>query len=113
MSEVPLQAYCRTLGRCASSISSVPCMSRGLQPSHLDSHFVARNACSCVDRGRLCNAIFCTGGPDVIRKQAWPFYRTIFGVRICWELEEAKGPKGLHSATATWMRRPSARQPRE
>ena len=39
---------------------------------------------------------------DVIRKEAWPFYRTIPGVRLCWELEEPKGPKGalvflLHS----------------
>ena len=31
---------------------------------------------------------------DVIRKEAWLFYRTIFGVRLCWELEEPKGPKG-------------------
>ena len=35
-----------------------------------------------------------TGGPDVIRKEAWPFYRTIPGVRLCWELEEPKGPDG-------------------
>ena len=33
------------------------------------------------------------GGPDVIRKEAWP-YRTISGVRLCWELEESKEPKG-------------------
>ena len=33
-------------------------------------------------------------GLDVIRKEAWPFYRTISGVRLCWELEEPKGPKG-------------------
>ena len=39
-------------------------------------------------------AILCTGGPDVIRKEAWSFYRTISVVRICWELEEPKGPKG-------------------
>ena len=32
--------------------------------------------------------------PDVIRKEAWPFYRTSSGVRLCWELEEPKGPKG-------------------
>ena len=35
-----------------------------------------------------------TGGLDVIRKEAWPFYRTISSVRLCWELEEPKGPKG-------------------
>ena len=28
----------------------------------------------------------------MIRKEAWSFYRTIFGVRLCWELEEPKGP---------------------
>ena len=31
-------------------------------------------------------AILCTGGLDVIRKK-------LCGVRLCWELEEAKGPK--------------------
>ena len=36
-------------------------------------------------------AILCTGGPDVIRKEAWPFYRTISGVRLRWELAEPKG----------------------
>ena len=36
----------------------------------------------------------CTGGPDVIRKEARPFCRTISGVRLCGELEEPKGPKG-------------------
>ena len=39
-------------------------------------------------------AIFCTGGPGVIQKEAWPFYKTIPGVRVCWELEEPEGPKG-------------------
>ena len=34
-----------------------------------------------------------TGGLDVIRKKAWSFYKTIFGVRLCWELEEPKRPK--------------------
>ena len=38
-------------------------------------------------------AILCTGGPDVIRKKAWSFYKTSSGVRLCWELEEPKGPK--------------------
>ena len=38
-----------------------------------------------------------TWGLDVIRKEAWPFYRTISGVRLCWELEEPKGPKGSGS----------------
>ena len=28
------------------------------------------------------------------RKEAWPFYRTISGVHLCWELGEPKGPKG-------------------
>ena len=30
----------------------------------------------------------------MIREEAWPFHRTISGVRLCWELEEPKGPKG-------------------
>ena len=38
-------------------------------------------------------AILCTGGLDVIRKEAWPLCRTSSGVRLCWELEEPKGPK--------------------
>ena len=42
-------------------------------------------------------AILCAGGPDVIRKEAWSFYRTISGVRLCWQLEEREGPKGLVS----------------
>ena len=29
----------------------------------------------------------------MIRKEAWPFYRTTSGVRLCWELEEPIGPK--------------------
>ena len=33
----------------------------------------------------------------MIRKEARPFYRTISGVRLCWELEEPKGPKGAVS----------------
>ena len=39
-------------------------------------------------------SILCTGGPGVIRKEAWSFYRTISGVRLCWQLEEPEGPKG-------------------
>ena len=31
----------------------------------------------------------------MIRKDAWPFNRTISGVRLCWELEEPKGPEGF------------------
>ena len=45
-------------------------------------------------RLRGSSAILCTGGVDVIRKEAWPFYRTISDVRLCWVLEEPKGPKG-------------------
>jgi len=40
----------------------------------------------------------CTGGADVIRMEAWSFCRTISGVRLYWELEEPKGPKG-HATT--------------
>ena len=38
-------------------------------------------------------AILCTGGLDVIQQEAWSLYRTISGVRLCWELEEPKGRK--------------------
>ena len=31
---------------------------------------------------------------DVIRKEAWPFYRKKSGARLCWELEEPKAPEG-------------------
>ena len=30
----------------------------------------------------------------MIRKEAWPLYRASSGVRLCWKLEEPKGPKG-------------------
>ena len=33
--------------------------------------------------------------------EEWSFYRTISGVRLCWELEETKGPKG----PAAWVNR--------
>ena len=38
-------------------------------------------------------------GLDVNRKEAWRFYRTCSGVRLCWELEEPKGPKGVPTDT--------------
>ena len=49
-------------------------------------------------------SILCTGGLHVIRKEAWPLYRTISCVRLCWELEEPKGPKGSkqHRAEREW-----------
>jgi hypothetical protein len=34
----------------------------------------------------------------VIKKKAWSFYKIISGVRLCWELEESKGPKGGYAA---------------
>ena len=49
-------------------------------------------------------AILCTGGLDVIRKEAWPFYRTSSGVRLCWELEEPKGPKRGANLTSSGVR---------
>ena len=30
----------------------------------------------------------------MIRKEVWSLYRTSSGVRLCWELEEPKGPEG-------------------
>ena len=55
---------------------------------------------SCPSRHRQAAsaAILCTEGLDVIRKEAWSFYRTISGVRLCWELEEPKGPQGPSSS---------------
>ena len=61
-------------GRCRLSLSSVSKRTQG---------YLAGSA-----------AILCTGGLDVIRKEAWPFYRTISGVRLYRVLEEPKGPKG-------------------
>ena len=40
-------------------------------------------------------AVLCTWGLDVIRNEAWPFYRTSSDVRLCWELEERKGPNAV------------------
>ena len=40
------------------------------------------------------------GGPNVIRKEAWAFYRTILSVRLCWELEEPKGTQGQNPHVA-------------
>ena len=31
----------------------------------------------------------------MIQKEAWSFYRTISGVRLCWELEKPEGSKGV------------------
>ena len=46
-----------------------------------------------------CGAAVLTGGPlesgFCARKEAWSFYRTGSGVRLCWELEEPKEPKGF------------------
>ncbi len=41
------------------------------------------------------------GGLDVTRKEAWPFYRTISGVCLCWVLEQLQGPKGLTKLVRT------------
>ena len=38
------------------------------------------------------------GKATVIRKEAWPFYRTISGIRLYWVFEEPKGPKGTEPA---------------
>ena len=36
-------------------------------------------------------------------KEAWLFYRTSSGVRLCWELEEPKGPKGPVQVCHQWL----------
>ena len=41
------------------------------------------------------------GGPNVIRKEAWAFYRTILSVRLCWELEEPRGTQGQNPHVAS------------
>ena len=46
----------------------------------------------------------------MIRKEAWPFYRTISGVRLCWELEEPKGPKGPKHQSTSKVADPRARE---
>jgi len=60
----------------------------------------SKNAFSAVlfTEGRvvgLCWAKLKPKGPkaDVIQKEAWPFYRTISGVRLYWVLEEPEGTK--------------------
>ena len=60
---------------------------------------IPSDASSPWERESLNAVILCTGGLDVIRKEAWPFYRTSSGVRLCWELEKPKGPKGKSSYT--------------
>jgi len=48
-------------------------------------------------------AILCTGGLDVIRKEAWSFYRTISGVRPLGPL----GPLGFECSQHGQTLRPS------
>ena len=45
-------------------------------------------------------AILCIGGLDVIRKEAWPFYRTISGVRLHWALAYTYGERRFTEAEA-------------
>ena len=42
--------------------------------------------------------LYSTGGPDVIRKEAWPLDRTISAVRLWWELEEPEGVPHVSSS---------------
>ena len=55
-------------------------------------HFV-RDA-KILARSRRCQKASTSPCDARSRKEAWPFYRTISGVRLCWELKEPKGPKG-------------------
>ena len=54
-------------------------------------HETARSMCEdqVPDEPASGHSLDCTGRLDVIRKEAWSFYRTITGVRLC---EEPKGP---------------------
>jgi len=45
------------------------------------------------------------GGLNVIRKEAWLLCRTSSGIRLCWEIEERKAPKGRHARQTS--RRPA------
>ena len=40
----------------------------------------------------------------MVRKEAWPFYRTISGVRLCWELEEPQEPTGTRGSQNLCLR---------
>ena len=44
------------------------------------------------------------GGLNVIRKEAWLSCRTSSGVRLCWELEQPKEPKGSMQGGALYLR---------
>ena len=47
-------------------------------------------------------AILCKGGLDVIRKEAWSFYRTTSGARLCWS---SKNLQDLKEQTQTGVER--------
>ena len=47
-------------------------------------------------------AILCAGGLDVIRKEAWPFYRTSSGVRLCWSSKNRKDLKDEPASGRWW-----------
>ena len=42
----------------------------------------------------------------MIRTKAWSFYRTSSGVRLCWELEDPKGPQGPLALKSLLLRMP-------
>ena len=61
-------------------------------------------------------------GGCVVGRVSWPFYRTSSGVRLCWKLEEPKGPKGSvapgcvsgpcgRGGDREWWGQPSGRAP--
>ena len=56
------------------------------------------------------DGVLCTEGLDVIRKEAWSFYRSISGVRLCWELEEPGTRGGLEAGSSV---RPEAHLERD
>ena len=64
-----------------------------MYPRFLFPPFQAADGRSSEPRHGSLDRSICTGGPDVIRKEAaWPFYTfSFFGVRLCWEFEKPKG----------------------
>jgi hypothetical protein len=49
----------------------------------------------------MVSAILRTGGLDLNLKEAWPLYRSLLGVRLCWELEEPTGPEIIEGIIST------------
>ena len=85
--KTPPPPYDPTVTLCLGQ-SGVP---RGVGEVPLHAGLCPHNS-ACNEPG-LSAGVVRTGGADVVRKEAWLFYGTSSGVRLCWELEEPKVPK--------------------